>query len=402
MADKLSISLPGLFLGFLKRDEEKNFQGHEVPPPSDCPYFDCSTVVWQPDSHLIYAKHRAQGPVLYDPSFKCWVVSGHPEVTEALKRDDLFCNAHAQGFNKYLFSVDESVRKESKRCMRSVLSVEKEGVERFVEQWMDGFLNGQKLIDAVSDFGVPLPIGFTADMLGLNDTELQRIVRKLTGLRTDLGASLASVEKVIGEMLWEVRANPRDGVFSHLVQRAPESGMTDHQIVIMVRHLWYGATATLSTLLPATILWLCRRPDIAQDLRIDPSQIPNFISEVMRLETPVQFVPRICVTDFEYHGRRFTRGSLVRFCLASANRDPRVFPNPDTFDLDRPAYRNLALGYGEHFCLGGMQAKVIAETSIRRLLSASHFIRALTPEGNLRYEESQVFRGLKRLDVVLD
>lgn len=396
------MSIPRRLFAFFKRGGSRPFQSHEVPPPSDCPIFDCSTVVSQPDSHLVYAMQRERGAVLYDPCFKCWVLTGHPDITEVLLRNDLFGTEYTKGFNRYLFSEVESERRESKRCMRSVLSVDRMVVEGFVDRWMDVFLREKGSFDAVRDYGIPLPIAFTSDMLGLRESELQRILSKLSSFRTDMAPSMVPMEKLLSDLLSEVRADPRPGVFSHLVQTAPESGMTDHQIVIMVRHLWYGSTVTLSTLLPLLMLWLCRRPDLAEELRADPSRIPNFISEVMRLESPVQFLERTCESDFSFLGRGFSRGALVRLCLASANRDPRVFPDPDVFDLGRPAYRNLALGYGDHFCLGAMQAKIIAETSVRRMLSASTSIRFRNPEEKVRYEENKVFRALAGLEVVMD
>jgi cytochrome P450 len=95
------------------------------------------------------------------------------------------------------------------------------------------------------------------------------------------------------------------------------------------------------------------------------------------------------------------KGSLIRLCLATANRDPNVFPDPNTIDLSRPAYRNLAFGYGDHFCLGALHARTIGETAIRRILEGSSSIQALTPEYALEYEKSMTFRALKRLDVRL-
>ncbi len=187
---------------------------------------------------------------------------------------------------------------------------------------------------------------------------------------------MGEVEAVLTEILEEIRAEPRGGFLSTFVHADPAERLSNHQIVTMVRHLWFAGPVTLSTALPAALFWLSRRPDLAHELRMHPDKIPNFYSEVLRLESPIQFVPRVCSKDLDLQGWRFKKGNLVRLCLASANRAPETFPDPDTIDLERPAYQNLAFGYGDHFCLGAQHARTTSETAIRRILNASSAIKA--------------------------
>ena len=267
---------------------------------------------------------------------------------------------------------------------------------------MDGFLASPGSFDAVGDFGVPLPRDYMSYLLGFTQEDVGRIVAELSSERTDIGSSMESVLRVFRDILDDMKSAPRPGMLGSLVLAREGERMKDDRIAIMFRHLWYAGTLTLSTLLPASILWLCRRPDIAQSLRDTPEMIPAFISETIRLETPIQFVPRTANVDMVIHGRKVSKGSLLRLCLAAANRDPKVFPDPDAMDLARPVYRNLAMGYGDHFCLGALHARTIAENSIRRLLQASRSIRCLTPESELEYGHSPIFRALKKLDVILE
>lgn len=369
--------------------------------PAGLPLFDCSTVVWQPDSHLIYAAHREAGPIHYDPSFKAYVIVRHADVTEALKDVESLDNSYTRGFDPYLNSVVPSERKSAKRCMRLALEFDEEKVAALVDDWMDGFFNGPRIFDSVAQLGVPLPKAFITDLLGLDGKDVQRLLDRSSPNRTDIGSSMGAVEGSLYEILEDIRKAPRGGVFSSLVHADPEHRISDHQIMIMVRHLWFAGTVTFSASLPAALLWLCRRPDLADELRRAPGKIPNFFSEVLRLESPTQFVPRVCTKDLEFQGRTVPKGSLIRLCLASANRDPRVFPDPDSIDLSRPAFRNLAFGYGDHFCLGALQAHTMGEIAIRRILEGASFIQALTHEHALEFEKNLIFRALKRLDVRL-
>jgi cytochrome P450 len=261
-------------------------------PPAGLPLFDCSTVVWQPNSHLICAAHREAGPIHYDPSFKAFVIVRHADVTEALKDAESLDKSYSRGFDAYLNSGVPSERKTSQRCMKSALVFDQEKVTALVDDWMNGFLSGSRTFDAVAQLGVPLPRAFISDLLGLNGKDVQRLLDRSSPNRTDIGSSMGAVEGSIYEILEDIRKAPRDGVFSGLVHAQPENRISDHQIVIMVRHIWFAGTVTFSASLPAALLWLCRRPDLADELRRAPGKIPNFFSEVLRLESPTQFVPR--------------------------------------------------------------------------------------------------------------
>lgn len=377
-------------------------QTNAATPPSGCPLFDCSAVVWQSDSHRVYGERLGESSVHYDPTACCWVVLGHSDVMGVLAHEESLNREYDKGFDSYRFSSVEAESRHAKRCMKSALSFDRKDVESFVEGWMDRFLAEHISFDAVGDFGVLLPREFTSRLIGLLPCETEKIVAELSSVRTDIGASMEPVKRIFLHVLDEVKSAPRPGMLSSFVHDEKGVQMTDDQIVVMFRHLWYAGTVTLSSLLPASLLWLSRRPDLAQALRENPERIPAFVSEVMRLESPTQFVPRTTVVDLEIGGWQIAKGSMIRLCLAAANRDPKVFPDPDAMDLARPVYRNLAMGYGDHFCLGAMHARTIAEKSIQRMLHASTEIRSRTPDSALEYERSPIFRALKKVDVVLE
>ena len=374
----------------------------QVLAPKDCPRFDCSRVAWQPDNHLVYHRRLLHGSVQYDPHLECWVILGYDDVLEVLKNDGLFSNAYTAEFDEFLGGSDGEAHKRFRRSMRSSVVVDRQEAKEFVDKWMDRFIMGRRSFDSVADFGVLLPREFTSHLLGMEAHEAAKVVSRLAKRRTDIDSCLMSVTKVLNQIVEEVRSSPRRGVIGELVHSKTHEGLTDHQIVSVVRHLWFAGTVTLSTVLPACMMWLSRDPRLADRLRSHPESIPNFISEVMRLESPTQFIQRKCMADIEFGGRKFLKGAMVRPCLASANRDPSTYPEPDCLRLDRPPHRHLAFGYGEHVCLGAMQARTIAETSIHRILQASTSIRSQTPEHEIEYEKSLLFRALKTYKVVLE
>jgi Cytochrome P450 len=93
--------------------------------------------------------------------------------------------------------------------------------------------------------------------------------------------------------------------------------------------------------------------DQRRDVRESPELLPAVIEEAMRWSGPVQYTsPRVCMVDTELGGAQLSKGETVFVFLAAANRDPRLWPDPDRFDIHREAKSHVAFGWGPHLCLG--------------------------------------------------
>lgn len=108
--------------------------------------------------------------------------------------------------------------------------------------------------------------------------------------------------------------------------------------------------------------------DMAAALTAHPELTEDFIDEYLRMYTPTPWLLRRAEVDVELHGTVIPSGSLTHVLLAAANRDPRKFPDPDVFDLDRPNKEDhMAFGAGPHFCPGAVLGKVLAGKTFRAL-----------------------------------
>ena len=118
-----------------------------------------------------------------------------------------------------------------------------------------------------------------------------------------------------------------------------------------------------------------RRRSAADQWRSDPSLGDRAVEELLRFESPVQYVSLTAREPVELRGRRIEAGEEVLACLGAANRDPEVFEHPDELLLDRTPNPHLALGHGPFFCIGAamarLEARVAIEVLLRRLDSFS-------------------------------
>ena len=106
----------------------------------------------------------------------------------------------------------------------------------------------------------------------------------------------------------------------------------------------------------------------SERLRKDPKQIPAFVTEMLRWDSPAQGLKRVATTDIELPSGTVKRDEIIVVMLGSANRDEAVFTDPDTFDPSRQDSRPVSFGFGTHFCLGAFLAKLEAALFIETLL----------------------------------
>ena len=124
------------------------------------------------------------------------------------------------------------------------------------------------------------------------------------------------------------------------------------------------------------------------------------IEEMLRFDPPVQRVRRRALVDTELGGREVRAGDTVMVLLASANRDPQAFPDPDAFDITRQRAPHIAFGNGIHYCLGAGLARLEAPIALTALLEAAPALR-LEDGWTPRWNRSMTLRGLVDLPVEL-
>lgn len=365
----------------------------------------CSGASALPSQAALFASVHRLGPLLFDVDQECWVVVGHGAVLEALRQESWFSNDYSASFDPFLAgSSGESHQRFRQIVQRSAPWFDKELIEAFPREWLAGFfarMEREGGFDAVGDLGVPLPRAFTVRLRGLDPAEAEQILRALHPCRTEMNAALKPVGAVLTQLIEERRRHPsphpgaEQGLFQALIQAEAEGLITDEQVMSLTRHLWFAGTVTLGGLLPACVAYMSSDPVLASTLRGELDLVASFVSEVLRLESITQSLPRCCTGEGTFSGQRLQAGDLVLLHLGAANRDPAVIERPDEIRLERQPYRHLALGVGSHVCLGSVIARTIAETCLQELLQRSSALHPRNPAQPWRFESSFSFRALQ-------
>lgn len=200
--------------------------------------------------------------------------------------------------------------------------------------------------------------------------------------------------------------DPQNDLTSALVAaRDRDDCLTDDEILAMLFLLLTAGHETTVNLLGMGALALIEHPEQADLLRAgsdDPQLVKVAVEELLRFTSPVETATeRWAARDIEKGGLTIPQGSLVLAAIASANRDPSVFPDPDRLDLTRTPNPHLAFGKGAHYCLGAPLARLEAQIAIPTLLREAPALRRLDPTAPTTWRGGAIVRGLESLPVML-
>ena len=184
-----------------------------------------------------------------------------------------------------------------------------------------------------------------------------------------LGALLriAGLDDTFRELLKARRRRPADDLISEL---AASPGLSDDDLVANCILLLFAGHETTTGLLANGLMRLIHHPGQQALLRREPERMEAAVEEMLRFDSPAPAVSRIAVDDLEIRGTHIRAGERVFLMLNAANRDPEAFEDPERFDIAPRNGRQIAFGFGIHFCVGAPLARLEAALAFPRLLAA--------------------------------
>ncbi|MCI3271614.1 cytochrome P450 [Streptomyces cylindrosporus] len=192
------------------------------------------------------------------------------------------------------------------------------------------------------------------------------------------------------------RRHPADDVMTTLAQD-PE--LTDAELEMFFFLLTVAGNDTVRSAAPGGLLALAEHPEAYELLHSGRAELPSAVDELLRWHPPVLSFRRTAAKDTELAGRRIRAGDKVVVFHASANRDERVFADPDRLDLSRTPNPHVSFGDGPHVCLGAHFARLQLRVLYAEVLRAFPELRTAGPAGRL---VSNFINGIKSLPVQVD
>jgi len=348
--------------------------------------------------HPIYKRLRAEQPVYYLKEYDAWALSRFEDVWNASLDTESYSVAIAGASSGHLLTRQLPV-------FPSLMHTDPPDHTKLRSQIMAPFtprrvaaleLTIRKIVreqlasiaelgeaDVYADLAQPVATRVTCAVLGLPERDapkLEAIVTKIfarepgtVGLPESSIAGFSELGAYFIDILRERKRKPTDDedmLNRHLSLELTDRRPSEEEIASYLSTLLIGGTETFPKVFAGGAVRLDALRDQRALLLQDPSLIPGAIEEMGRYETPLQMLGRTLVRDIELHGEKLRAGQPVMFLYASANRDEREFPDPDTFDVRRSLPRVLTFGHGTHACIGQHVARLEGRILLEELLAA--------------------------------
>ncbi len=356
------------------------------------------------DPYPLYARLRREAPVWRIPGTEAFFVSTWKLVAEAVARVEDFSNH----FRRALFSEDDGAvglldlgpgapdvfagadppaHTIHRRLFSPALTQKKmQGLEDDVSALTQGFLDSllaRGRGDIMAELANPLPMRVMAErVIGFHDLDVGQLQRwvftgsRLMGGRVQLGEMATIAEDVSGMLPWvkgqldQALTSPgSDDVLSATAAGVRDRVLTHEEATFTLMVLLGAGGETTTSLIGNAIRILSERPELQDHLRANSGGVPAFLEEVLRLESPFRFHPRIATRSVELGGVHIPKQAMVALLWGAANRDESVFERPDEVVLDR-ANTQLQLGFGRgiHHCVGAPLARLESRVVLKSLL----------------------------------
>jgi cytochrome P450 len=391
------------------------------------------------DPYPLFTRVQADDPVhqvtLAD-GHRAWLIVRHEEAKAALGHAGLSKDMHAAlardgavvaeglpgpAFARHMLSVDPPDHTRLRRLTSAAFSrpriaALRPRIQAITDRLLDDLqASGDTVVDLVKGFAFPLPFTVISELLGVPEPDRDHLGTWFTTLLAPSSApeppaqAVAASENIVrylAELLARKRAAPGEDLVTDLVRAADQDGaLSEQEMLSTIFQLTVAGHDTTTSLIGNATAALLTHPDQRDAIVADPALIPHAIEEILRWDAPVPHSTfRYTTRDVALGGTVIPAFAQVIISLAAANRDPRRYANPETFDVTRADTSHLAFGHGIHHCLGARLARLEAVTALTTLHRRFPAIRLAVPRSALNWGHGDglVLRGLSELPVILN
>ena len=388
-----------------------------------------------------FAEYRESEPIFYSESLGGWVLLRYQEVDEVLRGHETYSS---KGRVIYLLNkLDESVRSKlpllhshfsyglahsdapEHRRLRGLLA------QAFTPKFVEGFHPHISEVvsrivgsigdefDLIADVFVPIPALVVGKLLGSKESDIPYLIKwagAINGLY-EKGGNISAEKALYAEsMLEEIRnfvielveqrrylrkkgnLDPNQDVMSGLVAAEVNGdSLSESELVSTVVTLFVAGHETTTHLLGNGFHALFNNPEAIATYKENPTLTASIVDEMARFDGSVPRSWRINKEEVTIAGTTIPKGSMILPMLASANHDPKVFQDPDSFNIERDSKKHLAFGKGVHVCLGAPLARIEGQEILKTLFKLKPNVEIAADINDLNWRKDIALRGLLTL-----
>lgn len=343
------------------------------------------------DPYPVYARLREDEPVAWVPAVELWLVTRFEDVQHVDQTPDTFTaetdpSTLNRTMGKNMLGSEGPDQERIRRVVeapfrpREVESRTGDMIPKLADELIDGFAKRGEA-DLFRELAEPMSILSLRFMLGLDEVPSENLSRWNAGIMVGLAnfegdpdkqriADAASCElgDAIETILERLAREPDGSVLSAMLHADGDDRMSHDEIVANTKLMLSGGLQEPRDLIALTIWALLTHPEALEEVRTDRTLLKPAIEETLRCYAPVGTSTRQTTRDTTLAGVDLPQGALIGAVLASANRDPRRFTDPDRFDIHRKEGAHLAFAAGNHFCLGAWLGRYQTRATLEAVL----------------------------------
>jgi cytochrome P450 len=268
-------------------------------------------------------------------------------------------------------------------------------------------------VDFMTAVGNVVPITMISRLIGFRDSNLEDLWTSAVNGTRLLGSTLSlnelievasrgdRVQSWIADQLSVAREQPTEEILGAVAQATVDGILSDAEANGILTILLSAGGETTTSLLGNAVRMLAEHPDLQEHLRKNLDQVPTFVEEALRLESPFRYLMRSVPKDTILGDVTIPASSTVLLFWGAANRDANEFARPDDIDLERHIpRRHVAFGRGIHHCVGAPLARIEARHVLTVLLDRTREM-SIEPGHSPRWVRSLLVRRHEQLPVRL-
>lgn len=356
-----------------------------------------------------------------------WLVTRHADVRQVLT-DPRFSRARAvaasvemglgQLASESISGMDPPEHTRLRRLVAGAFTARRvEALRPRVTEIVDELLGKMRELpqpaDLVENFSLPLPVRVICDLIGVPAADQGRFHEwsdaAMGNRERDpkiMMAAFGSLQDYFRELIAGKRAQPADDLMSALIAaRDNDDRLSEKELVNLGISLLIGGHETTANQIVMILLTLRAHPGEWARLQADPAAAPAAVEELMRftqLGSGGASMARVTTEPVELSGVTIPAGQAVLPAIGAANRDPRVFAEPDRLDVGREAGGHISFGAGVHHCLGAQLARMELQEALAGLLRWLPGLRIAVDDADVAFKPTMVVRSVEHLPVTWD
>ena len=377
------------------------------------------------DPYSVYAELRLEAPIHWCEGPRMWMIIAYHEAAEQLKDHRFSRQQHLDKlisrfgaghiFDRQKNDLPYMDGTDHARMRHHVINayrrIDFPSLKGFTEAFLDSRLESlsrQKQFDVVHEVADLLPVMVVSELLGVPADQQEQVGQKV-GSFVVLEAykqnqqwkgddSIAFYEEYFLPLIHDKRKNPSSDLLSRLIAD-PQEGvhLSDEQLLLIISSNFYSASVYTLRLLVSTLAWvMALNPDSFARIQDNRELVVPALEEVLRWDAPAQATnASVALEDIEIGGKLVKAGDSLSVLVGAANRDPKTFPDPDQFLIDRHPNPHLSFAPGLHQCLGLQIARMEGEAALHAF--CDHFSSLSVIQSESQRFVGDRFRGFDRL-----